>query len=141
MLLLQSLFLWINFAVCGYLLWHAPKHDERPGTKLRKLPAYFWFWQFVAALIVVMFKFSPWHLLWTAPISFLVAFFFDKLLFSEGYQPPSTSSLKAVHESKKYLAIEARDGYSGFLGSNPRFVAFAAQMEITSAQQLAMQLC
>jgi hypothetical protein len=68
---------WANFVLCGSLCYFSIKHAKRKANRLVRLVSNAWPWQFIASIVLLMIGWSPWHLIWTAPVIYLIAFLVD----------------------------------------------------------------
>ena len=75
-------FWWLNVVACvGSILYWAPKRfpDGTPGLYTA---GQVFIWQLIAAITVLALGASPWHLIWLALVSSVLALISGRLLYS-----------------------------------------------------------
>lgn len=77
---MATLFLWANLIVFGTLTEMTRREYSRKSGNFRDMLLFGTTWQFVSGIIVLLLQASPWHLLWTLPISFILAFILHQKL-------------------------------------------------------------
>jgi hypothetical protein len=75
-------FWWLNVVICGYCILYLTRKRFQDGTpSLLTATGLMWVLQLLWAFLLLAMKASPWHLLWLAPVSVLMAMFVDHFAY------------------------------------------------------------
>ena len=125
---MSTIFLWLNMvvaAVISTLVFGSGPRGKQGWKNLRQSP---WFWQFLFAGFVLVLNLSPYHLIWTALLSFVIAY---RVRYS-----PAEQNRRRLETDSKLTALlarlpeEIRDGCAQFLTEFPEVRESVASVSV-----------
>ncbi|MGB6724186.1 MAG: hypothetical protein WBE72_25555 [Terracidiphilus sp.] len=124
-------FWWLNVVACvGSILYWAPRRFP-DGTPALYTAGQVFIWQLIAAITVLALGASPWHLIWLAPVSGVLAMITGRFIYNmrkrgliKEQEKMDTERSEAVHlELQKRGKTEASSEAAALLDADMNRIA------------------